>query len=364
MTSPEEPSIEHLTYTYHEYFRDRKDRFFLDQLLNRMPPPLVLDDAEVDKAKMGSLSRFPLEVIIAILEGLPIPDLMRFRRCSRAANLCVDTSSLLRSTLRLTPNVLKGIMAIQPSESINAHQLRSKLTQRSCDRCGKPAQHIYLPTYSRACLTCLPNPRNFVNVGPFGTPQCAYYLERVKHIDVHKLMDVPSFRFLPAVFSNGVDKFAIRSSHVLYDSIRARRLEKPHEERDHTETDEDSDSLVDWLDYVEDRDDFLPYPDPSRDEVTVLEYPAPEILRLHMCVVFVPWLVDASLSSELEEESLFCSNCLYTESQDEIYTKDSFREHLKDCRVRPHDHDSQLSRDKGDLFLVTEDEDDITAELK
>ena len=72
--------------------------------------------------------------------------------------------------------------------------------------------------------------------------------------------------------------------------------------------------------------------DSTPDEIAVLKDPTPEGLRLHMCVVFAPWMEEAF---EKPEEGVFCACCCYTLEQDRLYTNDSFNEHLRDCHVRP-----------------------------
>jgi hypothetical protein len=325
MAPPEIPEIERLTYSHAAF---GTNMFFLDQLLNRMPPPATLSKPTSGTMGIGSLSRLPPEIILAILETLPVPDLVRFRRCNRAAKYYIESSTLLHSALRFVPNVVKAIMAIQPSISITAPQLRSKLSQRSCDACGQLAQYLYVPTYSRACLHCI-HPHGCLT---FYTPFAEWEMVERCELDLLEMAAVPSFRFLPSVFTNGVNKFKIQRSHVLYDAVSAenKRLERHETAFAHM----DDETMRQWGKLV-DRDSALHEQDPS-----------PEALRLHMCVVFAPWI---DTTSQEPEEGVFCTTCMYTYEQDRLYTKASFLEHLRnDCRVAPSDYAARRRR-RGNL---------------
>jgi hypothetical protein len=339
MAPPEIPEIERLTYSHAAF---GTNMFFLDQLLNRMPPPAAVSKPTSGTKGIGSLSRLPTEIILAILETLPVPDLVRFRRCNQAAKYCIESSTLLHSALRFVPNVVKAIMAIQPSVSITAPQLRSKLSQRSCDACGQLAQYLYVPTYSRACLHCI----HPYGGSTFYMPFAEWEMVKRCELDPLEMAVVPSFRFLPCVFTHGVNKFRIQRSHVLYDAVCAenKRLERYETAFAHM----DDETMTQWEKLV-DRDSALHEQDPRRDEVTLLENPSPEALKLHMCVVFAPWI---DTTSQEPEEGVFCTTCMYTYEQDRLYTKASFLEHLPNhCRVAPSDYAARRRR-RGNLSFV------------
>jgi hypothetical protein len=92
---------------------------------------------------------------------------------------------------------------------------------------------------------------------------------------------------------------------------------------------------------------------PKRDDVTVVQDPLPYMLRIHIATVFAPptW----------PEQGLFCAACFCTNptDQDRLYTKDSFLEHLKECRVRPDIGDAREARSPY-LWLNESDESEVT----
>jgi hypothetical protein len=335
--------FERLTYGHAAL---RKTVFFLDQLLARMPPPADLNRPTSQKPDIGSMSRLPAELILDILERLSVSDLIRFRRCNRAANYYVDSKTLLHSALRFAPNVLQGIMAIQPSMSITAHHLREKLSQRCCDACGHLAQYIYLPTCSRACFECLPQ----FGCRTFGVPIPEWEMTKQVQLGPRDIAAVPSFRLLPAVFTCGVNKFKTASSPRLYDVATAWAR---HDDKYETAPCPRYPEAV-WPEWQELLDIDCALDSPQKD-IIVLDNHSVEGIRLHMCVVFAPWTDSGSTTSE---EGRFCAVCMYTEQGRKLYTKESFLEHIKDCRVRPFDRAKLRGEDQ--YFIVDENEASVT----
>jgi hypothetical protein len=110
---------------------------------------------------------------------------------------------------------------------------------------------------------------------------------------------VPSFQFLPATFTNGINSFKIRR-HTLYDDDAARdQRRRVHPNKSFVSL--DSETSVYWEELLN-RDEALCKQDPSRPEMIILDDPAPELLHMHMCVIFAPW---ADRSSSKSEQGIF-----------------------------------------------------------
>ncbi|KAF7675759.1 hypothetical protein GT037_006478 [Alternaria burnsii] len=71
--------------------------------------------------------------------------------------------------------------------------------------------------------------------------------------------------------------------------------------------------------------------DYTRPSVSVISA-VPITIARHMPIVFAP-LVN-SMSFQVEQ-GYYCSTCLHTEVEEEVYTRKSFSDHLRDSRVRP-----------------------------
>jgi hypothetical protein len=88
------------------------------------------------------------------------------------------------------------------------------------------------------------------------------------------------------------------------------------------------------LERISDRVDFewdMRKQDPTRPSITAISAVPKRNVR-PMSTVFSP-LIDPK-SSQVEQ-GFYCTSCLYTTYDQDLFTRDSFLDHLKDCRVRP-----------------------------
>ncbi|KAF2109826.1 hypothetical protein BDV96DRAFT_651403 [Lophiotrema nucula] len=327
MTLLTDLNLESLTYTHADL---RWNCFSLDRLLDRMAPVFSINDPTPRTRELGALTVLPTELLLDILENLSIIDLMRFRRCNRYSSYFVDTIPPLRTALRIAPNTVKGMMALQVSAHITANQLCQKLYQKECDGCGALAQCIYLPACLRACFRCTFLPFN----GWFQCPQTEDRLVVEWMLRPEQLAARPSFRPLLGTFTNGMNKFKMVERHTMYDCPTKKLNEKLgwspwYDARAKFEMDPDPSALT-WG-RIE-RQVAMWRQDPNREAVTVVRDPPPQGLLIHMALVVAPW--PDSTSSEAEQ-GVFCSTCLGTVNQHKLYTEDMFLEHLRDCRVQP-----------------------------
>lgn len=305
-----DPNIDSLTYTYDDL---RSNWFHLDRLLDRMAPVFSIDNSTPLIKELGSLTILPAELLLNIFENLSIIDLMRFRRCNQYSSYFVNTIPPLRTVLRIAPNTVKGIIALQVSTHITAKQLCQKLYQRECDICGGLAQGIYLLTCLRACFACL---------HPYGL---GYFNDAISEHELHEnyglcseqVAALPSFRPLLCTFTNGMNKFKTEERHILYDT-------PPSSLYKHSPCMSPQAAARAIREYK------MFEQDPNREAVTAVHDPLHFMLRTHMVVVIAPWPDPTALKAE---QAVFCSACLGTESQERLYTRDMYSEHLKDCRV-------------------------------
>jgi len=264
-----------------------------------------------------------MELLMIILEDLSIAHLMQFRRCNRSTADLIDSEPLLGSTLRFAPNVLKGLVALRITIPVTAGQVRRKCAQRSCDGCGGLAQSLYLPTFQRACFPCLRLPGGMA----FGPPVSPWEMVHQFEIQPQDFDSIPSFRFLPVSFTNGTNVFRINTPHTLYDceSVCRKRSETNDDYKAHL-NDEQWAEREAFLDREIDLDRI----DRSRPPITEVSAPAPEWIRLHMAVVFAPWIDSGRMEAE---QGFYCASCLYTLHQYISYTRETFWEHYEHCRV-------------------------------
>jgi hypothetical protein len=326
-------SIENITYTHDEL----PSFFMLDQLLNRMAPISALTGPSPQQV-IGSLAIFPIEVLLIILENLAVTDVMRFRRCSRFAMHVVDTESPFHSCLQLVPIIVKGMMAIRTSAHITPQQLRAKLRHRYCNnirrkyfdedintnpeyewaQCGQMVQHLYLPTCMRLCLEC----RN-VQTG------LDYEMAAVSGVVEPKVFAMAaSFRLPPVTLMHGLKKFKVEAHQKLHNRTSILKVKKDFPPAIDPATDE----FLDHLDKRYRRECALEKPNKTgRHSITII--PAvPWCYRPAMSTVFAS-LIDP-VSSQVEQ-GFYCTSCLHTRRYQELFTREEFFKHLKNCRVRP-----------------------------
>ena len=315
MTEPSNVPIDSITYTHKDV-----ECVFLDRLLGRMTPLSALAGPAPQQQVLGSLAILPVELLLMILENLAVTDVMRFRRCNRFAMHVVDTESPLRLCLQFASNTVIGMMALRISAHVTSQQLCNKVLQRDCDqilikdvlpgpatryteyRCGQLAQHIYLPTCTRLCVECIRHESRVTNY----ELAMGYQIYETEDFDM-----TPSFRTLPVTLTNGLNKFRVEAQHTLY---------TVHIEQMDTRTQ----ALID-LEWALRKHDY------TRPSVSVISA-VPITIARHMPIVVAP-LVN-SMSFQVEQ-GYYCSTCLHTEVEEEVYTRKSFSDHLRDCRVRP-----------------------------
>lgn len=318
-----------MTYTHADF---TQKIFWLDRLLDRLAPVSSLIGPIPQVREFGTLTVFSTELLLDILERLSIIDLMRFRHCSRYSTYFVDTMLPIRTAFSIAPNTLKGIMALQISTHITAQQLCRKLHQRECDTCGKLAQYLYLPLCFRACFECTPV---FRSNKCYGFCSTGDEVIRAFLLRPEQLVTWPSFRPLLATFTNGLNKFKMEGRQRLYecpspmlneelrwspwyDELAVSTIDPPV-----------SDQTIEQMDRAYD----MLYPNRNLEDVTVVHDPLPKFLQPHMATVYAPW---PDSTGSRAEQGVFCSLCLLTRSQNRVYTRDTFLEHFRDCRVRPY----------------------------
>jgi hypothetical protein len=176
-------------------------------------------------------------------------------------------------------------------------------------RCGQLAQHIYLPACTRLCVECIRHESRVTNC------------ELTMGYQIYETEDftmTPSFRTLPVTLTNGLNKFRAEAQETLY-TIRLESM--------NTRTQD----LID-LEWALRKHDY------TRSSLSVISA-VPITIARHMPIVFAP-LVNSMLSQV--EQGYHCSTCLHTEVEGKVFTRKSFSNHHRHCRVRPFAHRWEL----------------------
>jgi hypothetical protein len=212
------------------------------------------------------------------------------------------------------------MMVLRISMHVTPRQLCNEVLQRDCDqiriedvlpgpairyteyRCGQLAQHIYLPACTRLCVECIRHESRVTNC------------ELTMGYQIYETEDftmTPSFRTLPITLTNGLNKFRAEAQETLYTVHLESMNNRTHD-------------LID-LEWDLRKHDY------TRPSVSVISA-VPITIARHMPIVFA--LLVNSMSFQVEQ-GYYCSTCLHTEVEEQVYTRKTFSDHLRNCRVRP-----------------------------
>jgi hypothetical protein len=87
--------------------------------------------------------------------------------------------------------------------------------------------------------------------------------------------------------------------------------------------------------------------DPNRPSVTVISS-FPDYLVPYMSMVFAPLIDPVSLQVE---QAFYCASCMHVAEDQELFTRVTFLDHLKDCHVQPFHRWWRLDPDRLVLDL-------------
>ncbi|KAF2011059.1 hypothetical protein BU24DRAFT_427270 [Aaosphaeria arxii CBS 175.79] len=287
--------------------------------LRRTNSPLIL-------SSIGKFEELPTEILLEILEQLPLPSLLHFRDVNRHARHIIDWLPMFRAIVDQAPQALLGILSVQIRINITLPELFQRLRQRLCDLCGEPGQYLWLPTVSRLCRKCSRN----LSLVP--VPLLAEELLRRYELEPKDLEAIMSFYSPPATFHNNENVFRIEERHIVYDTRAAAQLLFDRTGKTVRPNPLEECAVMDLL-----------FQKPQWG--TTLRFSTfPREQRKNMAMVVAPWI-----SYNGSEMGVFCTMCLYTEDQDCLYLPSEFHKHLDTCRVRPINWRSKMEREEFPL---------------
>lgn len=113
----------------------------------------------VPVSPLGTVSKVPAELVIAILLGLDISSLLRFRHVSRQAREFVSTLFEYRAVVEVAAPLLLSTVRSGISDSLTIASLYRAICSTRCHVCGEVGHLIYLLTAERCCWHCIQNKR-------------------------------------------------------------------------------------------------------------------------------------------------------------------------------------------------------------
>lgn len=104
---------------------------------------------------LGSLERFPIEIIHGILSQLTVRDTMRFRNVNRRGRQLVDNMVEYRTVTTHASSCFQAVFRTRISDTLRFADILRALYKQCCEKCDRAGEYIHLPTLTRCCLSCL-----------------------------------------------------------------------------------------------------------------------------------------------------------------------------------------------------------------
>jgi hypothetical protein len=297
----------------------------LSFLRRRLPLGLGVAHPRLPILKLGALDVLPTEILLHILQTLPLRDLLQYRNLSKSNRQFVDSIAEFSEISRYAQHTLRCIIAIQTTAEITLVTLYQALCDRHCDACGSLTQHIWLPTCRRICLRC-PDTSSHGLAVPLTKSEILLEYE----LDDSQLLQKPRFHFIPSIFARRARRITTEGCHWLYDTDSVRRVHRrrpcPRADGSWALTYSNIYRRNGEVDYTirNARHDGPP---------TMLPTVPPSRYRFTMATVVAPWLSPG----KMPEMGLLCVTCRYTSKLYCMYTRTGFLEHLRECRVQFYD---------------------------
>jgi len=280
-----------------------------------LPLDLSILDSPPQVRNLGYLGNLPTELLLVILEKLPLTSLIRFRNTSQSARHFVDTIPKFKQLVQHAPQAIRGIVALQTTVEITLPSLYKILEGRHCTRCGQLVQYFWLPTVSRMCFACV-----HIRLLPLTKSE----LIRTYPLTREELLSVPSFRFPATSFTGGRNGniFKVSKPHILYDTMTAKEILCA---RTRVQV-----LSLPCIFYESSKVEKLLLRSKQEKPIVLDKRHLPRRIRRTMGLVIAPWISPAG-----SEMGVYCNTCLYTKDQHLLYTHAGLREHLENCRVQP-----------------------------
>lgn len=305
--------------------------------------PLALDlQRNACTSLLESPFNLPPELTVMILDLLDLRNLMDFRHCSHSILHFVDSLPRFQAVVKHAAQVLRGILAIRTTAHITLPMLYNTLCQRHCKNCGRLAQYIWLVTCTRVCMNCMHAKNDTYPLVPlrahemialYGFPDC-------------DLASIPSYQSVPFKFGDGTRFSRLEGENFLWDTNSAAQIAYTRFgawyapgmrlASDRFEQDSEIDDLLERFSAIVEGRASMRY-----------EYQLWTDRRKLACVL-APWI---KRGEEVAEEGVFCAICARTKKQNEIYTREGVKEHLRVCRVSALDEQALFLRGHAERLM-------------
>ncbi|KAJ5626945.1 hypothetical protein N7528_004372 [Penicillium herquei] len=144
-------------------------------------------------SNMGTMSRFPLEVINVMIEHMDFLTVERFSRTCHYARVAARNHPTYKLLMQHAANLPPLMMSTKLIYWNSLRMLKAELQFPNCRSCGTPSSYLYIPTCERLCRNCSEYDKN-------------YWIIEVMHakyafnIGVHELRLIPLVQIRPSTY--------------------------------------------------------------------------------------------------------------------------------------------------------------------
>ncbi|KAJ6028019.1 hypothetical protein N7540_003595 [Penicillium herquei] len=120
------------------------------------------DQSTDGNSNMGTLSRFPLEIIHEMMNQMDVLTLERFGRTCRYARVAVNSNPTYKLLMEHSANKLPELLC--STKVMYWHSLlnlKAELQFPNCRACGTLTSYLYIPTCERLCRNCSEFDKNY-----------------------------------------------------------------------------------------------------------------------------------------------------------------------------------------------------------
>jgi len=129
---------------------------------------------------LGSLAKFPIEILHAVLSHLDVPSVLSFRSVNQRYAMVVSSSQDF-DVVASFPKAMSAVVYMN-CRFFSLRRLATCLRDTRCSRCEHFGELLYLVTAERVCWSCWRRFRDFIPKVVKGTGLSGETIDRIPHI--------------------------------------------------------------------------------------------------------------------------------------------------------------------------------------
>lgn len=119
---------------------------------------------QIDQPSLGNLAKLPPELLHMVFSHMTCADLEALHSCSTGGRMTVLAFPWYQNLLRHAPTMLSILKYTQLDRSFTITQIYEVFTSPLCTVCGHFGGYIFLPSFTRCCITCAETEPRFLPI--------------------------------------------------------------------------------------------------------------------------------------------------------------------------------------------------------